>query len=156
MTNETLWVNFKHCAYESCFISRIAKIWNLFILYCGCSFKSNCGNVGLIALQRFYHLTELVIYKSHSWDILRNDLASKWHMLCKVFPKKCPKGITVLSQMIQLLIKLNVSLCILGWIVCMLDLRLTPNHLPEYVVGVTWMNLDSKLGVKMHITKKQI
>ena len=92
MTNETLWVNFKHCAYESCFISRIAKIWNLFILYCGCSFKSNCGNVGLIALQRFYHLTELVIYKSHSWDILRNDLASKWHMLCKVFPKKVSKG----------------------------------------------------------------
>ena len=24
------------------------------------------------------------------------------------------------------------------------------------IVGVTWMNLDSKLGVKMHITKKQI
>ena len=26
----------------------------------------------------------------------------------------------------------------------------------KIVVGVTWMNLDSKLGVKMHIITKQI
>ena len=86
-------------------------------------------------------------------------------MLCKVFPKKS-KGHncfvtddSIDQSRVQRecffvccrIMHLGLN-CLHAWFT--IDTFTKP--FAKIVVGVTWMNLDSKLGVKMHIITKQI
>ena len=105
---QTLWIWIMlYCPGKN--ISRIAKIWNLFsivVLASKAIAETRWTNCFATILPS--HTAELVIYKSHYWDIhwVRTNNRMILHLsdICFVkYFQKSPKGITVLSQMIQLI-----------------------------------------------------